>query len=81
MLDYLGPYLADLLATGAGATELDAAIDRQSRVVARTSLDGYPVGELQTRFPNVAQLVERLRHQDLTERDARRPRLTSTRCD
>ena len=71
VLDYLGPYLADLLATGAGATELDAAIDRQSRVVARTSLDGYPVGELQTRFPNIAQLVERLRHQDLTEHDAR----------
>jgi len=71
VLAYLGPYLADLLATGAGATELDAAIDRQSRGVARTSLDGYPVGELQTRFPNVAQLVERLRHQDLTERDAR----------
>ncbi len=71
VLDYLGQHLADLLAADTSTTELDAAIDRQSRVVARTTLDGYPVNELQTRFPNIAQRVQRLRSRHPTERSAR----------
>jgi AcrR family transcriptional regulator len=71
VLDHLGRYLADLLAADTGAAELDAAIDRQSRVIARTTLDGYPVGELQTKFPNIAKQVERLRPVHPTDRSAR----------
>jgi TetR/AcrR family transcriptional regulator, repressor for neighboring sulfatase len=71
VLDYLGQHLAELLASDTARTRLDAAIDRQSKVVARTTLDGYPIDELQTRFPNMTQQVERLRHQHPTERSAR----------
>lgn len=71
VLDYLGQHLAELLAADAAGPEIDAAIDRQMRVIARTTLDGYPVGELQTRFPNMAQLVDRLKQHDPTERGAR----------
>ncbi|OYN80288.1 TetR/AcrR family transcriptional regulator [Mycolicibacterium sphagni] len=58
VLDYLGQHLADLLAKQAPAEVVEAAIDRQLRVVARTILDGYPIGELQSRFPNVEQLLD-----------------------
>ena len=71
VLDYLGQHLAELLAVGADGPELNAAIDRQMRVIARTTLDGYPVGELQTRFPNMAQQVDRMKQRHPTERGAR----------
>jgi TetR/AcrR family transcriptional regulator, repressor for neighboring sulfatase len=71
VLDHLGEHLADLLATDAPRDVVDTAIDRQLRVIARTTLDGYPVGELQTRFPNVLERVARLRPHHGSERDAR----------
>lgn len=71
VLDYLGQYLADRLAAGVPAESLDAVIDRQLRVVARTTLDGYPVGELQTRFPNIAARIDQMRQAYPTERAAR----------
>ena len=71
VLDYLGQYLAELLAVDTSRATLDAAIDRQLRVIARTTLDGYPVGELQTRFPNIAEGIERLRKHYPSDRDAR----------
>jgi TetR/AcrR family transcriptional regulator, repressor for neighboring sulfatase len=71
VLDYLGEYLAELLAASTSRTTVDAAIDRQLRVIARTALDGYPVGKYQTRFPNIADGVEQLRRHYSDERDAR----------
>jgi TetR/AcrR family transcriptional regulator, repressor for neighboring sulfatase len=71
VLDYLGEYLADLLATDTPRVVLDVAIDRQLRVIARTTLDGYPVGALQTRFPNIAAIIERLRRSGVGDRQAR----------
>jgi TetR/AcrR family transcriptional regulator, repressor for neighboring sulfatase len=70
VLDYLGQHLADLLAAGADRLEIDAAIDRQMRVIARTTLDGYPIGALQTRFPNMAQLVNNLEQRYPSRRSA-----------
>jgi AcrR family transcriptional regulator len=71
VLDYLGQYLADLLASDSPHAVLDAAIDRQLRVIARTTLDGYPIGALQTRFPNIAASIDRLRRSGMSDRQAR----------
>lgn len=66
VLDYLGSNLTELLQSDTPAEELDQALDRQMRVWARTLLDGYPAEQLQTRFPNVAPLLDhaRTRHED-----------------
>ena len=45
----------------ASSPEAERAIDRQMRVMARTLLDGYPAGKLQTRFPGATQLLEAVR--------------------
>lgn len=57
VLDSLGDRLVELSAAGADEVEIEAAIDRQLRVIARTILDNYPVEELQTRFPYMAELI------------------------
>lgn len=61
VLDYLGTCLSNLLHSETPADVLDRALDRQMRVQARTLLDGYPAGQLQKRFPNVAELLDRVR--------------------
>ena len=45
------------LSVAASAPDTGAVAERQWRVLARAILDGYPVGQLQHRFPFVAQLV------------------------
>ena len=45
----------------AQADVVERALDRQMRVMARTVLDGYPAGQLQKRFPNVADLLNQVR--------------------
>lgn len=57
VLDNLGANLTELLESGAPA-EVERAMDRQMRVMARTVLDGYPAAQLQQRFPNVASLLD-----------------------
>ena len=54
-------------------TCVDRALDRQMRVMARTLLDGYPAGQLQKRFPNIAALLDWVlpRYDDETECAAR----------
>src|SRR6185437_7600914 len=65
VLDHLGANLTDLLRAPAPADVIERAMDRQMRVMARTVLDGYPAGQLQKRFPNVAELLDRVRpHHD-----------------
>ncbi|BBX98062.1 HTH-type transcriptional repressor [Mycobacterium lacus] len=68
VLDHLGARLADLLHTGAPDDVVDKALDQQMRVLARSLLDGYPAGQLQKRFPNVAEMLARVRprHDSLT---------------
>lgn len=71
VLDYLGMSLTELLESRAPAPQVQAALDRQMRVMARTLLDGYPAGRLQTRFPNVAPLLDQVRPRHDSERGAR----------
>jgi TetR/AcrR family transcriptional regulator, repressor for neighboring sulfatase len=71
VLDYIGESLSELLETGAPAEDIDRALDRQMRVLARTLLDGYPAGQLQTRFPNVSPLLDRVRPKHDSELSAR----------
>jgi TetR/AcrR family transcriptional regulator, repressor for neighboring sulfatase len=60
VLDRLGANLTELLESEASADVVERALDRQMRVMARTVLDGYPAGQLQKRFPNVAELLDRV---------------------
>lgn len=61
VLDHLGANLSALLEADTPADEVQRSLDRQLRVMARTVLDGYPAGQLQKRFPNIATLLEGVR--------------------
>jgi AcrR family transcriptional regulator len=61
VLDHLGANLSELLSTDTPAAVLEKSLDRQMRVMARTVLDGYPAGQLQKRFPNIATLLDGVR--------------------
>ncbi|MGV0049005.1 TetR/AcrR family transcriptional regulator [Mycobacterium colombiense] len=61
VLDHLGANLSAVLGTDAPAAVLQSSLDRQMRVMARTVLDGYPAGQLQKRFPNIATLLDGVR--------------------
>lgn len=71
VLDHLGQQLTTLIDSGASAEALDAALDRQTRVMVRVLLDGYPAGELQTTFPNIVRLLDKVRPLYADETDAR----------
>jgi AcrR family transcriptional regulator len=71
VLDYLGQHLAGLLAANAEGSVIGAAVDRQLRVIARASLDGYAIGELQSRFPTMELLLDTARERHATELGAR----------
>lgn len=71
VLDHLGQHLAELLAENADGAKIADAVDRQLRVLAYASLDGYPVGELQSRFPTMQVLLEAVRPQHPSELSAR----------
>jgi len=71
VLDHLGEKLAGLLHSGASADVVDRALDRHMRVLARSLLDGYPAGQLQKQFPNVAALIDEVRPRHQSESDAR----------
>ena len=71
VLDHLGQLLAELLAAGAEGSTIGEAVERQLRVLARTSLDGYSIGELQSRFPTMEVLLDSVRARHSTEMGAR----------
>jgi TetR/AcrR family transcriptional regulator, repressor for neighboring sulfatase len=71
VLDHLGRHLAGLLDAEADGSAIGDAVDRQLRVLARTSLDGFSIGELQSRFPTMELLLEHARARHTTELDAR----------
>jgi TetR/AcrR family transcriptional regulator, repressor for neighboring sulfatase len=71
VLDHLGRHLAGLLAANADGGVIADAVNRQLRVIARTSLDGYSIGELQSRFPTMEALLDSVRARHSSELDAR----------
>jgi AcrR family transcriptional regulator len=71
VLDHLGQHLAGLLDAKADGSAIGEAVDRQLRVLARTSLDGYSIGKLQSRFPTMELLLESARARHSTELGAR----------
>ena len=71
VLDHLGATTTALLQSDPSAADAERALDRHMRVMARTLLDGYPAGKLQTRFPGAAHLFDRVRPGHDTDRSAR----------
>lgn len=71
VLDHLGADVSMMLETGAPAEKAEAAMNRHWRVLARALLDGFPVGQLQTRFPTMARLLDQVRPQHSDELSAR----------
>jgi AcrR family transcriptional regulator len=71
VLEYLGQHLAELLAEKAEGARVTDAVDRQLRVLAYASLDGYPVGELQNSFPIMGVLMGAVRPQHPSDLSAR----------
>lgn len=71
VLEHLGSTLTTLVNGGAPADEIEQTMDRHIRVMARALLDGYPVGQLQTRFPGVTLLLEQVLPRSADERSAR----------
>lgn len=71
VLDHLSAATTAARQRGTPEAELEQAVERHMRVIARTLLDGYPVGQLQTQFPGMAQLLEAVRPQFPDDRSAR----------
>ena len=71
VLDHLSTNMSTLLDSGAPADAVERAIDLQMQVVARALLDGYPAGQLQKSFPNVAKLLDRVRARHDSDSSAR----------
>jgi TetR/AcrR family transcriptional regulator, repressor for neighboring sulfatase len=62
VLDHLADEMALLLQTGASPDVIEAKTERHWKVMARAILDGFPVGQLQQRFPGAAKLVKHAEH-------------------
>ena len=71
VLDHLGQNLTTLVESGASAEDIEAALDRHLRVVARALLDGFPAAQLQTRFPTAELLLDQVRPRHSSEFSAR----------
>ncbi|WP_081665180.1 TetR/AcrR family transcriptional regulator [Mycobacterium sp. UM_CSW] len=71
VLDHLGATTTALLEADPSSPEAERALDRHMRVMARTLLDGYPAGKLQSRFPGAALLFDRFRPTHEDDRSAR----------
>jgi TetR/AcrR family transcriptional regulator, repressor for neighboring sulfatase len=62
VLNHLADEMSTLLQTGASPDAIEAKTERHWKVIARAILDGFPVGQLQQRFPNAANLVKHAEH-------------------
>ncbi|MCX4094746.1 helix-turn-helix domain-containing protein [Nocardia sp. alder85J] len=69
VLDHLGAE-SGALAAAEGFSVTDARFARHLRVLARCILDGYPVEQLQQRFPVMRQLLDRTRAEHADDRTA-----------
>jgi len=70
-LQYLADSAATLRESGASAAQLEAAHELQARVMVRSMLDGFPIEELQQRFPGMERFLEQVRAGHTDERQAR----------
>lgn len=71
VLDHLATETIALMDSDVPAEEKAPVLDRHMRVMARTVLDGYPAGQLQTYFPGAAQLLSEARRYHDSDRSAR----------
>jgi TetR/AcrR family transcriptional regulator, repressor for neighboring sulfatase len=71
VLDHLASEMSARLESGASGPSVEAEGERHWKVLARAILDGFPVGELQHRFPGAAAVVDGARALHPDERDAR----------
>ncbi len=71
VLEYLAADLASAQDAGSPREVVVARAERSWTVIARALLDGYDVGRLQNRFPNIEQLVAAARRQYDDENAAR----------
>jgi TetR/AcrR family transcriptional regulator, repressor for neighboring sulfatase len=70
-LQYLADSAAELRESGASAEQLEAVYEFQARVMVRSTLDGFPVEELQQRFPGMERFLEQVRALHSDDRTAR----------
>lgn len=71
VLEHLGGRLTALLDGEVSDGEIEQNMDQHMRVMARALLDGYPIGELQTRFPGVNRLLDEVLPRFEDERNGR----------
>ncbi|MET0901355.1 MAG: helix-turn-helix domain-containing protein [Mycobacterium sp.] len=57
VLDYLAQDLVSARDAGTSRDVIEARAERSWKVIARALLDGFDVGRLQHRFPNIEQLI------------------------
>jgi len=71
VLDQLAQQTSVQLESGASAATVEAEGERHWKVLARAILDGFPVGELQHRFPGAAMVIDRAKDSHADDRAAR----------
>jgi TetR/AcrR family transcriptional regulator, repressor for neighboring sulfatase len=70
-LQHLADSAAALRESGVPAAQLEAMHEVQARIMVRSVLDGFPVEELQKRFPGMERFLEQVRTGHSDERRAR----------
>src|ERR1700739_843459 len=70
-LQHLADSGAALRDSGASQQQLEAVHELQARVMVRSMLDGFPVEELQQRFPGMERFLDEVRSSHSDERQAR----------
>jgi hypothetical protein len=70
-LQHLADSAATLHESGARAEQLEAAHELQIRVMVRSKLDGFPIEELQERYPGMERFLEQVRSLHSDEAQAR----------
>ena len=70
-LQHLADSAAELRESGASVEQLEAVHEFQARVMVRSTLDGFPVEELQQRFPGMERFLGQVRGGQSDERTAR----------
>ena len=70
-LQHLADSAVALRDSGAPAERLEAAHEVQVRVMVRSKLDGFPIEELQERFPGMERFLQQVRSDVSDERQAR----------
>ena len=70
-LQHLADSGDELHKSGAPAAQLEAIHELQARIMVRSVLDGFPVEELQQRFPGMERFLAQVRSEHTDERQAR----------